>query len=119
MVLLRDENRDASQSIRFMHAVLHLKCFGDGLERGAELISWDLETIQLELRPHQEMSGLAVGVMVGVEDIPAEIMDEACHSGDDSFTVPAVDQQNNSVTLSAHGMGSSCTVGTETVRPTL
>ena len=102
MILLRDENRDAALPIRFMQAVLHLECLGDGLERRADLISWDLETVQLELRPHQEMSCLAVGVMVGVEDIPAEIMDEACDPGDDSFSIPTVDEENDGVWFSSH-----------------
>jgi hypothetical protein len=119
MILLRDENRDAAPPIRFMHAKSHLERLGDGLERRGDLISWDLETFQLELRPHQEMSRLAVGVMVGVEDVPAVVMDEPRDTGDDSFAIPTVDQENNRVTLSAHGTGSSWTVGTETVRPTL
>ena len=102
MVLFRYEYGNAVAVMGVLDAVPHVEGFGDGLEGGGDLVSGNARSIQLELRAHEEVSGLAVGMMVRVEDVSAEIMDEASHARDDAFAVPAVDEEDERFWLLDH-----------------
>jgi hypothetical protein len=56
-----------------------------------------LKSLRGEFHPHEKLVRVFVCVMVGVEDITAEVMDEAGDSRNDAFTVFAMNQQNDGV----------------------
>ena len=85
-----------------MHLVPHLERFGDGRECRRDLAWRDLEVFEGELRAHQELSELAVGVMVGIQDVATEIMDEPGDARHDALAVLAMNQQHDRLGVVRH-----------------
>ena len=85
-----------------MHLVPHLERFGDGREGRRDLAWRDLEVFEGELRAHQELTELAVGVMVGIQDVAAAIMDEPGDARHDALAVLAMDQQHDRLRVVRH-----------------
>src|SRR3989454_1422320 len=85
-----------------MHLVPHLERFGDGREGRSDLAWRDLEVFEGELRAHQELTELAVGVMVGIQDVATGIMDEPGDARHDALAVLAMNQQHDRLGVVRH-----------------
>src|SRR2546427_313600 len=85
-----------------MHLVPHLERFGDGREGRSDLAWRDLEVFEGELRAHQEVTELAVGVMVGIQDVATGIMDEPGDARHDALAVLAMNQQHDRLGVVRH-----------------
>src|SRR5947199_4039263 len=85
-----------------MHLVPHHERVGDGREGRRDLAWRDLEVFEGELRAHQELTELAVGVMVGIQDVAAEIMDEPGDARHDALPVLAMNQQHDRLGVVRH-----------------
>jgi len=68
--------------------------FGDGGKRGCDLLSGYLKPLKVEDRSHQKIAGFPIGVMIGVQDISAKIMNEPGNPGDNPFLVFTVNEEN-------------------------
>ncbi len=112
MVLFRHQDADARPMAGAMDFVSHVEHLGDRGEGRGDVRRRNLKPLKGELDPHQKVVGLRVCVVIGVEDVAAEIVDEARHTGDDTLAVLAVDEDDDRfLEIGTHVMEASRVTG--------
>jgi hypothetical protein len=102
MVVLRGEDDHARPLRRLRQPPLHLEPFGNGSELFAEvgkglIRQINIEIFGIELHPHQEQTGLFVGMFVGVQDVSVVAINEVGDGCDFALAVRAGDQEDGRV----------------------
>src|SRR5262249_15967953 len=80
-----------------MHFVMHLVRFSDRPKGRRKVVRGNLESLRCKLHPHEKIVRVFVCVMVGVENVAAEIVNESRYSSDDASTVFAMNQQDDGI----------------------
>ena len=88
------------------HRPVHPELLGDRRDGGGDLAAGHREPGQLELDTLQEDSFLAVGVLIGVDDVAVALVDERGDRGDESGLVGTREEK---------GCGGSCHGGASLV----
>ena len=76
-----------------------------------EVSEIDVEIFRIELDPHQEQTGLFVGVFVGVQDVAVVAVDEVGNRRDFAFASGQADQEDGRILHVACAERSSCPHG--------
>ena len=84
---LRDQQHDAAAAGAVAHLPVHAEAFGDRRESGLQRRKMDREIGGVEHHPHEEMAGLDVVELLGVENVLPIMGQKRRHGGDDAGTI--------------------------------
>ena len=94
MVGFRDQQHHPAAAGAVAHLPVHAEAFGDGAEAGLQRRQVDREIGGGEHHPHEEMAGLDVIELLGVEDVLAVMSEERRYRRNDAGTIRAGQGQN-------------------------
>jgi hypothetical protein len=86
---LRNQQHHPAAAGAVAHLPVHAEAFGDRREPGLQRCQIDREIGRIEHHPHEEMTGLDVVELLGVEDVLSVMGQERRHRGYDAGTIRA------------------------------
>jgi hypothetical protein len=88
-----DKKRNSRKVVRVLRSPVHLKIPRNRLKMFAKVLPIQVEVFQIPLDPHEEPAHFVVLMLVGVQNVPAVVVEEVGDSSHDSFTVGTIYQQ--------------------------
>jgi hypothetical protein len=84
---LRDQQHDPAAAGAVAHLPVHAETFGDRGESGLQRRKFDRQIGGVEYHPHEEMTGLDVVELLGVENVLPIMSQKRRHRGYDAGTI--------------------------------
>jgi hypothetical protein len=103
VVETRNHQRDALQLVGRSHRPCHREVGGDRLELIAQALDLSMRRGGVEYDPHEEVTGLDIIELLGVENVEPAVEQRGCDFGDDPGPVDA--RQGENVAGVGHGKG--------------
>ena len=106
MTDLRHHDHDARLHGRIVQLPVHAELVGERAERGTQRFQTRIAAYLLEMHPHEELAGVAVAELRGVENVAAALEQKAGHRMHDAGPVGARQFENKAV-IGRHDLGDS------------
>ena len=87
MIGFRDQQHDPAARGAVAHQPVHAEAFGDGAKAGLQRRKIDREIGGVEHHPHEEMTGLDVIELLGVDDVLPVMGQEGRYGRNDAGTI--------------------------------
>lgn len=99
MILFRDQKGDTRSLAGRIHLIVHFIDFRDWIKGGWNIAGGHLKSIRGKFHPHEKIVGILIGVVIGVENVAAEIVNESRYACNDALAIFTADQEHDRVLL--------------------
>ena len=93
VVVLRDEDRHTLRAHGILESRMHLEALAHLADGSLQRLPVGMELAEVESDALEELPGLGIGVLVGVEDVRPVAVERLRQRGDDATAIGARDEQ--------------------------